>query len=389
MSSRDEPSGWAIGWTYFAGFMMIMVGGFQMLAGFAAILNDDRFVTGAGEDLVFKFSTNQWGWITSSSAGHPAGRARGLQGRGLGADGRCIMAVLSALSAFAYIPIYPIWGIMIAAVSIAVIWALTAHGRDVAELEHLTIHPRGRASGAAPRCSHLRRPTSTWRSTDGSTIRPWGWSPSPGRGGDHAARLRRHPWRPRHPAVRVLPRHRGPPRPQCRVRDLDQVWYLRGIRGLGDTVAAAAAALREEVGGARLVTTGNSAGGFGAIAFGALLGASEVHAFSPQTASTADTGPVARRTVAPAGAPRPAPAGRSRAPRSPPAPPGRGRPAAGRPARDPSPHRRVARAGRAPRAAPRGVQGVEIHRYAGAGHRLVTDLRDDGELARILRGAVA
>jgi hypothetical protein len=44
------------------------------------------------------------------------------------------MAVISGLSAFAYIPIYPIWGIMIAAVSLAVIWALTAHGRDVAEL---------------------------------------------------------------------------------------------------------------------------------------------------------------------------------------------------------------------------------------------------------------
>lgn len=69
------------------------------------------------------------------------------------------------------------------------------------------------------------------------------------------------------------------------VRDLDQVWYLRGIRGLGDTLADAAAALRDTLGDpTRLVTAGNSAGGFGAIAFGALLGADEVHAFAPQTA---------------------------------------------------------------------------------------------------------
>jgi NADH:ubiquinone oxidoreductase subunit H len=45
-----------------------------------------------------------------------------------------IMAGLSALSAFAVIPIHPVWGVMIAAVAIAVIWALTAHGRDVADL---------------------------------------------------------------------------------------------------------------------------------------------------------------------------------------------------------------------------------------------------------------
>ena len=35
MSSREEPSGWAIGWTFFAAFMMLLVGGFQMIAGFA------------------------------------------------------------------------------------------------------------------------------------------------------------------------------------------------------------------------------------------------------------------------------------------------------------------------------------------------------------------
>ncbi|HEY8018306.1 MAG TPA: hypothetical protein VIG53_02310 [Actinomycetota bacterium] len=133
MSSRDEPSGWAIGWTYFAAFMMIMVGGFQMLAGFAAILNDDRFVV--GEDLVFKFSTNQWGWIhlilglVILLAGLAVFKGA-VWARTVGV----IMAVISGLSAFAYIPIYPIWGIMIAAVSLAVIWALTAHGRDVAEL---------------------------------------------------------------------------------------------------------------------------------------------------------------------------------------------------------------------------------------------------------------
>ena len=43
-----------------------------------------------------------------------------------------IIAVLQGLVGFAWLPWYPIWGIIFIAVSIAVIWALTAHGDDIA-----------------------------------------------------------------------------------------------------------------------------------------------------------------------------------------------------------------------------------------------------------------
>ena len=43
-----------------------------------------------------------------------------------------IVAALSAIVNFAWLPWYPIWGIIIIAVDVAVIWALTAHGRDIA-----------------------------------------------------------------------------------------------------------------------------------------------------------------------------------------------------------------------------------------------------------------
>lgn len=73
-------------------------------------------------------------------------------------------------------------------------------------------------------------------------------------------------------------------------RDLRQSWYLAGIEGLGSDPRGAAAGLRRVVGdGARVVTTGNSAGGFGAIVYGTLIGAEEVHAFSPQTVLTRAT----------------------------------------------------------------------------------------------------
>jgi NADH:ubiquinone oxidoreductase subunit H len=43
-----------------------------------------------------------------------------------------ILAVLSALANFAFIPVYPFWAITIIALDVFIIWALTAHGRDIA-----------------------------------------------------------------------------------------------------------------------------------------------------------------------------------------------------------------------------------------------------------------
>lgn len=43
-----------------------------------------------------------------------------------------ILAVLSALANFAFIPVYPFWAITIIALDVFIIWALAAHGRDIA-----------------------------------------------------------------------------------------------------------------------------------------------------------------------------------------------------------------------------------------------------------------
>lgn len=139
MSMTDrEPSGWAVGWTFFAGFMMIMIGSFHVIAGLAGIFEDEflRIVPAVGTDVqgdvyFLQFDATTWGWIHLIG-----GIVVALAGFGLFSGAvwaRVIgvtMAVLSALIAFAWIPWYPIWGVVIIAMAIAVIWALTAHGRD-------------------------------------------------------------------------------------------------------------------------------------------------------------------------------------------------------------------------------------------------------------------
>jgi hypothetical protein len=45
-----------------------------------------------------------------------------------------MMALIAALAGFAWLPWYPFWAILIVVASVSVIWALTAHGRDISEV---------------------------------------------------------------------------------------------------------------------------------------------------------------------------------------------------------------------------------------------------------------
>ena len=129
MSDR-EPSFWAAGWATFAGLMMIMLGIFHAIAGFAEIIDPDSFAV--TQKYVFKFSTDAWGWIhlivgiVVFFAGFGVFRGA-VWARTVGV----ILAIVSAAAAFAWLPYVPFWSILLIFVAVSVIWALTAHGRDV------------------------------------------------------------------------------------------------------------------------------------------------------------------------------------------------------------------------------------------------------------------
>ena len=131
MSSYDrDPSGWAIGWTWFAGLMMVMIGFWHAMAGLIAIIDDEFYA--ATPKYIFKFDVSTWGWIhlllgiAILLAGFALFKGA-VWARTLGV----ILALVSGLAAFAWLPYYPIWGIIIIVVAISVIWSLTVHGRDV------------------------------------------------------------------------------------------------------------------------------------------------------------------------------------------------------------------------------------------------------------------
>jgi hypothetical protein len=43
-----------------------------------------------------------------------------------------VVVLASAVTAFAWIPWYPVWAVIVIAIDIVILWALVAHGRDIA-----------------------------------------------------------------------------------------------------------------------------------------------------------------------------------------------------------------------------------------------------------------
>jgi len=129
----DTPaiSGWAVGFTFFASMMLLLLGSFHLIDGFVAILNDTFYAVRPGYDLAI--DTTAWGW------GHILGGLRminkdfGLMTGALWARILAIIVtVLSVIGNFYSIPYYPVWSIIMIVMGIGVIWALTAHGHDMA-----------------------------------------------------------------------------------------------------------------------------------------------------------------------------------------------------------------------------------------------------------------
>ena len=123
-------SGTAVGFTVFASVMMVMMGLFQAFVGVVALVNDEFYVVGS--QWVFQFDVTTWGWVhlTIGIVVLLAGMAL-FSGAVWARTVGVLLAVVSAFASFAWIPWYPVWGVVMIAISFFVIWALTAHGRDI------------------------------------------------------------------------------------------------------------------------------------------------------------------------------------------------------------------------------------------------------------------
>ena len=125
--ASNEASGWALGVIAFAATMMFLIGIFQALAGLVAIFDDEFYVV--TQNYTFDIDVTAWGWAHLVIGLAVFGTGIGLFMRKTWAGVTAIiLAILSAVLNFFFIPFYPFWSILIIALDVWVIWALTRPG---------------------------------------------------------------------------------------------------------------------------------------------------------------------------------------------------------------------------------------------------------------------
>jgi hypothetical protein len=125
-----EPTGW-VGWIFFAGVMMVMLGSFHAIQGLVALFDDGYYLVGKN-GLAVHVDYTTWGWvhliagvvIAAAGVGLFAGQ---MWARVIGV----IVCFLSAILNIGFLSAYPIWSAIMITMDILVIWALTVHGSEV------------------------------------------------------------------------------------------------------------------------------------------------------------------------------------------------------------------------------------------------------------------
>ncbi|MFG2006275.1 hypothetical protein ACGFNU_44720 [Spirillospora sp. NPDC048911] len=129
---REPVSGWAVGFAVFGGVTMALIGTFQAIQGFAALLKDEFFVV--TKNYVYDIDVTVWGWIhlilgiVVTVVGFMV-LTGALWARVLGIG----LVAVNMISQFLFMPYYPVWSIIMIALDALVIWALCVYDRSAAE----------------------------------------------------------------------------------------------------------------------------------------------------------------------------------------------------------------------------------------------------------------
>ncbi|MTE14588.1 DUF7144 family membrane protein [Nocardia aurantiaca] len=128
-STGPEPTlkqGVAAGTTIAAGILLLVVGVLSILQGISAVAADNLLVV--GYDYVYKLNTTGWGWIHIVLGVIEVVVAIGLlRGTTWGRTAALVLAALSIVENFLWIPYYPAWSLLIIALNVVVIWAIASY----------------------------------------------------------------------------------------------------------------------------------------------------------------------------------------------------------------------------------------------------------------------
>lgn len=123
-----RETGW-LGWIWFAGIMMIVMGSFNAIEGLVALFRGEYYVV--TEEQVLVFDITAWGWITLL-IGILVALAGGalLSGAAWARVVAVVLAVVNAVAQLAFVSVHPLWSTIVIALCVTVIWAVVVHGSE-------------------------------------------------------------------------------------------------------------------------------------------------------------------------------------------------------------------------------------------------------------------
>ena len=129
--SDTEVTGW-VGWGWFAAILLLVAGIFDALYGLVAVIGPDTAYFARTEGGLFLFDVQGWGWwhlisgvlliLVAAALFAGATWARVVA---------VILVVINALGQLALLPVQPWWSLIVLALDIFVIYALTVHGKEL------------------------------------------------------------------------------------------------------------------------------------------------------------------------------------------------------------------------------------------------------------------
>ena len=126
----ENESQW-VGWISFASTILILLGSFHIIQGLVALFRDEVFVVHKS-GLIVNVDYTAWGWFHIVLGAIMIATSIGLFAmKGWARWAGIFFASLSAITQVGVLPAFPIWGLIVIALDVVVIYQLTARWEPV------------------------------------------------------------------------------------------------------------------------------------------------------------------------------------------------------------------------------------------------------------------
>jgi hypothetical protein len=124
LSQTGEERG--AGWVLFAAMVMVVVGGWGIIEGLFALIDDTKVASMGGQ--IFMVDITTWGWMHIILGGLVLLTGLGLfAGSGAAQVAAIFIVSINAIGQVFTISVYPWWGITLLALDIFILWALCVY----------------------------------------------------------------------------------------------------------------------------------------------------------------------------------------------------------------------------------------------------------------------